>query len=437
MKKTLYKIFKIFFLLSSVMIIMACKPDVANNTSDTNNTNDKNNTNDTNTDTSDKSEVETEKPNTENNTKFESAFDAVYNMKSGVNLGNGFDSTSFNENEFLLGKEGWILQYTDKSPNAWETAWGQPATTKELIQGIKKAGFNAVRVPVTWAEHMNFETGKIDDVWMNRVQQVVDWIIEEDMYCLLNTHHDGGTDGWVEASYRAYDKYKSVYSKLYTNIANRFKHYSEKLILCGTNEMISADNKWGNGNLEDIDAVNKWNQLFVDTVRATGGNNTTRNLLVGTYVCSTEESDLKSFKKPKDIYDNHLILEVHIYSPKGFVWSQENWIGDWGTEWKSYWESQVINEFDRVKKYADKYGMPVIIGEWGTLGRRFPGKNEDGTPKWNSTTDEEGAKFTSFFIKESRERGFTSFYWDTQEIVNRADGTITSPLMVKGICDNY
>ena len=337
MKKTLSKIFKIFFLLSSVMIIMACKPDVANNTSDTNNTNDKNNTNDTNTDTSDKSEVETEKPNTENNTKFESAFDAVYNMKSGVNLGNGFDSTSFNENEFLLGKEGWILQYTDKTPQSWEKAWGQPVTTKELIQGIKKAGFNAVRVPVTWAEHMNFETGKIDDVWMNRVQQVVDWIIEEDMYCLLNTHHDGGTEGWVEASYRAFEKYKFVYSKLYTNIAERFKDYPEKLILCGTNEMISANDNWGNGNEEAIDTVNKWNQLFVNSVRSTGGNNASRNLMVGTYVCSTEESDLINFIKPKDNYDNHLIMEVHIYSPKGFVWSQENWIGDWGTEWKSYW----------------------------------------------------------------------------------------------------
>lgn len=143
--------------------------------------------------------------------EFETAFEAVNKMKSGVNLGNGFDSNSFNEENFLNGEEGWIVEYTKGTPLDFEKAWGQPATTKELIQGIKKAGFNAIRVPVTWAEHINFDSGNIDNAWMNRVQQVVDWIIEEDMYCLLNTHHDGGTEGWVEASYRAFEKYKFVY----------------------------------------------------------------------------------------------------------------------------------------------------------------------------------------------------------------------------------
>lgn len=410
MKKYFLEIFKSIFIVTSLIIFFGCKPIEPP-----------------------KNDMIIELPEIPlGKNEFETAFEAVDKMKSGVNLGNGFDSNSFNENDFLEGKKGWIVEYSKGTPQDFETAWGQPVTTKKLIQGIKKAGFNAIRVPVTWAEHINFDSGNIDNAWMNRVQQVVDWIIEEDMYCLLNTHHDGGTEGWVEASYRAFEKYKFVYSKLYTNIAERFKDYPEKLILCGTNEIISATNQWGNGNEEAIDTVNKWNQLFVNSVRSTGGNNASRNLLVGTYVCSTEKSDLINFIKPKDNYDSHLIMEVHIYSPKGFVWSQENWIYDWGTEWKSYWENQIIEEFNRVKKYADDYGMPVIIGEWGTLSRRFPGKN-----KWDSTTDQEGAKFTSFFIKESRNRGFTSFYWDTQEIIDRATGNITSPKMVKGICDNY
>jgi len=369
--------------------------------------------------------------------KFEAASVAVDKMKSGVNLGNGLDSNSFNETNFLEGKDGWIVTSTNKTPEAWEKAWGQPVTSKELIKGIKAAGFNAVRVPVTWAEHMDFETGKVDEAWMNRVQEVVDWIIEEDMYCLLNTHHDGGTAGWVEASYRAYNKYNSVYSKLYVNIGNQFKDYSEKLILCGTNEMISSDEKWGNGSSEAVDAANKWNQLFVNCIRSTGGNNASRNLMVGTYCCATEVSDLESFIKPKDNYDKHLIMEVHIYSPREFVWSKESWLPDWGTKWKSNWEPTLTAEFNKVKTYADKYDMPVIIGEWGTLGRRFPGKNTDGTQKWEATTDEEGAKFTSYFIKESRKLGFTSFYWDSQEVIDRKTGKVTSPLMLKGICDNY
>ena len=364
---------------------------------------------------------------------FETASNAVYKMKSGVNLGNGFDSTSFNEAEFLKGEQGWIVKYTDKTPAAFEKAWGQPVTTKELIKGIKAAGFNAVRVPVTWAEHIDFNSRKIDAAWLARVKEVVDWIIAEDMYCLLNTHHDGGTDGWVEASDRAYNKYKNIYAKLYTQIGETFKDYPELLILCGTNEMISAQNQWGNGSSEAVRVVNQWNQLFVNTIRATGGNNACRNLLVGTYCCSTEEANLRQFVKPDDNYAGHLIMEVHIYSPKEFVWEKADWLPNWTTIWKKSFESAVKSEFNRVKTYADKYEMPVIIGEWGTLSRRFPGKNEDGSQKWDSMSDEEGAKFTSFFIKESRERGFTSFYWDTQEIVDRGTGKITSPLMVEGI----
>lgn len=368
----------------------------------------------------------------------EDAFAAVYNMRSGVNLGNGFDTTSFNEKEFANGEDGWIVKYTDKTPGSWEKAWGQPVTSKKLIKGIKALGFNAVRVPVTWAEHMDFETGKIDEAWLKRVQEVVDWILEEEMYCLLNTHHDGGTDGWVEASEALYEKYNEAYKKLYENIGNTFKDYSDRLILCGTNEIISADEKWECGPEDAVNVVNKWNQLFVNTVRSTGGKNATRNLMVGTYCCSTEESDLKGFVKPSDSAgDKKLIMEVHIYSPRGFVWDKTDWISDWGTEWKSLWESQVTGEFDRVKKYADEYDMPVIIGEWGTLGRRFPGTNANGTKKWKATSDAEGGKFTSFFIKESRKRGFTSFYWDTQEVVDRASGNVTSPFMMNGIRENY
>lgn len=368
----------------------------------------------------------------------EDAFAAVYNMRSGVNLGNSFDATSFDESKFANGEAGWIPTYGSNKPEDWEKAWGQPVTTKKLIKEIKALGFNAVRVPVTWAEHMDFKTGKIDEAWLKRVQEVVDWILEEKMYCLLNTHHDGGADGWVEASEALYEKYNEVYQKLYKNIGNTFKDYSDRLILCGTNEMISADNKWSCGPEEAVNVVNKWNQLFVNTVRSTGGKNATRNLMVGTYCCSTEESDLKGFVKPYDSAgDKKLIMEVHIYSPRGFVWDKTDWISDWGTEWKSLWESQVTGEFDRVKKYADEYDMPVIIGEWGTLGRRFPGTNENGTKKWEATSDEEGANFTSFFIKESRNRGFTSFYWDSQEVVDRSSGIVTSPHMMNGIRENY
>ena len=251
---------------------------------------------------------------------FETATQAVANMKVGWNLGNTLDANSGSLDNM------WIEAWTDRSPSAYETAWGQPVTTREVIRMMKRAGFNAIRVPVTWWPHMeatfnsvtwNSQTEslnpwdpdadpigtQIDEEWMARVQEVVDYVIDEGMYCILNVHHDTGTysTSWIKASMDNYYKKKDTFAAIWTQIANRFKDYDEKLIFEGYNEVLDPYNSWCYSSLgmgsynasvanDAYNAINSYAQLFVNTVRATGGNNAQRNLaLCSQWGC--EESD--------------------------------------------------------------------------------------------------------------------------------------------------
>ena len=202
----------------------------------------------------------------------ETAEKAVEAINAGWNLGNALDSCG-----------EWIGLYTDGKPSSYETAWGNPVTAKKLITAVKKAGFNAVRVPVTWAEHID-DSGNIDKEWLDRVQEVVDYVLSQDMYCILNVHHDAGADGWLEASAECYKKNSKKFAALWKNIALRFRDCGGKLIFEGFNEMLDSNNSWTDAKANDAyTAVNDFNQLFVDTGRKTGVNNAERNRMVQVY----------------------------------------------------------------------------------------------------------------------------------------------------------
>ncbi len=241
---------------------------------------------------------------------FESATDAVKNMRVGWNLGNTLESNSGDINNM------WIEAWSDRSTSAYETAWGQPVTTLELITMFKDAGFNAIRVPVTWYPHMeaNITTTKWDPVanpigtqiqatWMARVKEVVDYVISQGMYCILNIHHDtgGANTAWLTASSESYNSQKERFEAVWTQIANEFKDYDQHLLFEGYNEMLDAYGSWcfasfgcsGQYNAsvasEAYSSINSYAQSFVNAVRATGGNNAQRNLIVSTYAaCSGE-----------------------------------------------------------------------------------------------------------------------------------------------------
>jgi endoglucanase len=332
---------------------------------------------------------------TENHPVWETSWQATDNIIAGLNLGNTLDCFG-----------DWIAEWGDGSTASYETAWGNPVTTKEMITAVKNAGFNAMRIPVTWNQHTDQE-GSVDKAWMDRVQKVVDYVVSQDLYCIINVHHDGGSEGWIKASQESYDTYSARFTGLWTSIATRFADYGEKLIFENVNEMLDTNNSWGAPSSADAyDVLNAWNQLFVDTVRATGGNNTVRNLVVMTYSGSCSESVLKNFVLPKDTVKDHLIIEVHNYDPNSFTFDDASW-----TTPTDKWDNKndmnaLIKCFDRLNRFATSCGAPVIIGEYGAA---------------DKSNDSERAKYASFFVGNAAEYGIKCFWWDTGGLLNRAN----------------
>lgn len=193
----------------------------------------------------------------------ESAKDAVSNMGLGFNLGNTMDAVDMNKN------------MSKNSVTDFETCWGQPVTTNVMMKFLKDGGINAVRVPVTWFQHMDSD-GNVDKAWMDRVQQIVDYVINNGMYCVLNVHHDTGaeSDGssihWIKADVQNHAANKSRFKSLWTQIATRFQDYGNKLVFEGYNEMLDASSTWNAPvDASSYTALNDYAQDFVDAVRAT------------------------------------------------------------------------------------------------------------------------------------------------------------------------
>lgn len=356
---------------------------------------------------------------------FETAAEAVANMRVGWNLGNTLDSHSGDTAHM------WIEWNNPPLPKHYETAWGQPTTTRELIHMMKEAGFGAIRVPVTWYPHMGIQcesvqaNGKlerywfrskwtgttVDAQWMARVKEVVDYVIDEGLYCILNVHHDTGTSNthWLIADESNYAKEQARFESLWTQIANEFKDYDEHLLFEGYNEMTDSYDSWcfasfgtANGYNSQVatsayNAINNYVQSFVNAVRATGGRNEQRNLIVCTYAaCSGEGSwsshlldPLKQMKLPTDIQPNHLCFEVHAYpSIKSNLSSAK---------------SSVKTMMSNLATYLGK-SAPVIIGEWGTA--------NDG-PSGDDYKDYKANKlnFAQYFVEQAKAKGHATFYW--------------------------
>ena len=307
-------------------------------------------------------------------------------MNVGWNLGNTLDSYGT-----------WIDNVT---PQTVETAWGNPVTTRQMIAAVRERGFNTIRIPVTWAQFMD-SNGNVDAAWMSRVHEVVDWALDEGLYVILNVHHDTGEHGsdkvcWMIADTGTYDSVNGRFQTLWTAIANEFKDYDNRLMFEGYNEMLDMNNSWnapttGNGA---YDAVNSFAQLFVDTVRATGGNNETRNLIVNTYVASADQSVLDAFVLPTDSVSDHLICEIHAYTPWNFC-SHE---GDASyTTFDSNCQNQIDGLMNSLSSFSNRLGVPVIIGEFGVE---------------NQNNDSDRASYIEYYMQRATERGIRCIWWD-------------------------
>ena len=307
---------------------------------------------------------------------FENAKDAVTNMGVGWNLGNTLDANDASK--------------TWTTTEQHETCWGQPVTKPELMKMMKEAGFNSIRVPVTWYQEMDSD-GNVNEAWMNRVKEVVDYVIDNGMYCILNVHHDTG-DGnthWIHASSTNYNKNKAKFEKLWKQIAETFKDYDQHLLFEGYNEMLDDNNTWNEpkNKTDGYKAINDYAKSFVTTVRNTGGNNEKRNLIVNTYSASSTPNAMQNLDKPED--SNHIIFQIHSYP---------NW------QTKSNAKNEIDNLISNIKaKLIDR--APVIIGEYATF------------TTWPSdldyyAKDKEVALYAmDYLIKKTKENGIGTCYW--------------------------
>lgn len=285
----------------------------------------------------------------------------------GWNLGNSLDATG--------------------SGMSSETSWGNPKTTKELILKVKEAGFDAVRIPTTWYNHLDSDFN-ISEEWLARVQEVVDYAYDEGMYVILNVHHEN----WNDPYESTLPDVKKKIKKLWTQIANRFESYGERLIFEGMNEprWKNTNYEWNGGNAEGRRVVNAYNECFVETVRATGGNNRYRALMIPTYAASA--SGLDGFTVPQD---KSVIVSLHAYSPYNFAMNPS------GT-----------TKFD-PNNTSDTQELTLLAG---TLYDRFISKGtgviigECGTANKNNYSDR--VNWAGYFPKLFRSKGIPVFLWD-------------------------
>jgi endoglucanase len=286
------------------------------------------------------------------------AFALFKNIKVGWNLGNSLES--YNEG---------LSDHMDA-----ETSWGNPKVTKEMIDAVKKAGFNAVRIPVRWYPHVTDQStmSEVRFDWLNRVKEVVDYCIDNDMYVILNTHHED----WLE-SHPLRAEAEQVLNKernLWRSIAMYFRDYDEHLIFSGTNEV---EINWQAPTVENLEVQNSFNQCFVDAVRTTGGKNYYRNLIIQTYATNPDYA-FDGLNFPTDVVENRIAIEFHFYRPAGYSYMDfadyTESVYFWGKDFIQY-NTGVSNEqedyvdglFGKIKQsWVDK-GYPVVMGEYGAV----------------------------------------------------------------------
>ncbi|HVO75017.1 MAG TPA: cellulase family glycosylhydrolase [Ignavibacteriaceae bacterium] len=307
-----------------------------------------------------------------------------------------------------------------------ETAWGAAITTQKLIDSVKAAGFNTIRLPCAWFCHSDTNTSVINPNWLARVKQVVDYCIHDSLYTILNIHWDSG---WLENRVDAADQQKvnERQNAYWTQIANYFKDYDEHLLFAGSNEPNVE-------NAAQMAVLLTYHQTFINAVRATGGNNSSRTLIIQGPSTDIDKTNTLMNTMPADSIAERLIMEIHYYTPYQFTLMSSD--ADWGKMFY-YWgkdyhsktdvtrnatwgeESDVEKYFGMMKtKFVDK-GIPVIIGEYGAWKRKLS------PPSDQALHDASVEYFHKYIVKSATGKGIIPFLWDTPGgLIDRSQGTI-------------
>jgi endoglucanase len=320
-----------------------------------------------------------------------------------------------------------------------ETAWGNPRITQRLIDSVKAAGFNAVRIPVAWSQFSNESKFTIQSYWMNRVEEVVNYVLKNNMYAIINMHWDGG---WMQPTYAKQAYVNNRLTMMWQQIAVRFRDYDDRLLFAGTNEVM-FEKDYGTPIKEYYTVQNSFNQTFVTTVRSTGGRNAYRHLAIQGFNTNIDHA-VNFLQIPADATKNRLMVEVHYYDPYNFTLNENSTVTQWGknaidptkTEtWAN--ESFADGQFQKMKtNFVDK-GYAVIIGEYGALARLNLGSKK---------LNEEYAGFRRYYMEYITQsivkHGLIPFYWDNgyttdhaSGIFNRSNGAKAYPQIIKAITD--
>ena len=311
---------------------------------------------------------------------------------------------------------GWNLGNSLEAEGT-ETSWGNPATTADMIKSIKGEGFNAVRIPVRWGQHCDMSTMTIDEKWLSRVKEIVDWCLAEDMYVIINTHHDLWLEHYPTNAKKA--ELNEKLGKLWTNIATAFADYDGRLAFAGLNE-VNAEGNWGlTPTQENYDVTNSFNQTFVDAVRATGGNNALRNLIVQSYRCNPTMG-LTNLVVPTDPTPNRLSVEFHYYDPYSYCSGAAGSYNYWGIAFSDKGmvtpdgnEKSLANFFLTIREKWWEQGLGVVIGEYGCSCHY--------TTADKATQEANMQYYMKCLVSEARKNGFAAFVWDNNAYGNGSE----------------
>ncbi len=303
----------------------------------------------------------------------------VKKMGAGINLGNTLDSHGLRE------------YHPEASDLEYETYWGNPRITEDLFICIKEAGFSTVRIPITWQDHMTSD-GTINEEWMMRVQEVVDMALAQELYVIIDTHHEEWLDLQVEKEEEITERYRYVW----TQIAGRFQFYDSRLLFEGMNEprLRASDYEWTEGTKELREMVNRLNAVFVETVRKSGGENQTRYLLISPYAGNHLEGVMEELEVPK----GNIIVSIHMYAPYSFC-QDEDGMDDWDMNDKEVagHATEIQAYFDNMNRFFVKKGIPVMLTEFGCKDKRNTGDR---------------VAWIHFYKEQAGKYGIPCIWWD-------------------------
>lgn len=333
----------------------------------------------------------------------------VSDMGVGWNLGDTLDVCAADRDG-----DGRVNEAPAEGEKVDETLWGNVYTTPELFDHLKADGVQSVRIPVTWRDHIsNDGKNTIDPDWMQRVQEIVDYAYDRDMYVILNIHHDGGGDpdfgAWIRTDAAGFEAVREKYQRVWEQIAAYFSGYDERLIFESMNE-VGFDSV---AEARAYDMLNTLNQDFVDLVRASGGNNDKRHLLIAGYWTDIEMTCDEKFQMPDDPAD-HCIVSVHYYTPYQFCITGEE--TTWGTD------GDIKRMQGLIQKMEDNFvsqGVPVIVGEYGMV----------------STDVNSRILFSKTLTELCHERGMATFFWDNGSEYDREAYQWRTEGLIEALCE--